>query len=67
MAAKCAAQIGFDLSIKGAMAFFSWPSQGNLTDYLTDEDMIQLSEDAIADFMVDFAKKSGAKRPYHSS
>ena len=28
-AALRAAQIGFDLSVKGAMAFFGWPSQGS--------------------------------------
>jgi hypothetical protein len=33
-AALRAAQIGFDLSIKGAMAFFSWPSKGTIAGYL---------------------------------
>jgi esterase/lipase superfamily enzyme len=60
-AAIRAAQIGFDLSIKGAMAFFSWPSQGELSGYLTDGAAIEASEDAIANFLVDFASRSGAK------
>jgi esterase/lipase superfamily enzyme len=59
-AALRAAQIGFDLSIKGAMAFFSWPSQGSPLGYAADAATIEASEDVIADFMTDFAKRSGA-------
>jgi esterase/lipase superfamily enzyme len=59
-AALRAAQIGFDLSIKGAMAFFSWPSQGSLLGYPADAARIEASEDVIADFMTDFAGRSGA-------
>jgi esterase/lipase superfamily enzyme len=60
-AAIRAAQIGFDLSIKGAMAFFSWPSQGTNSGYLADEASIEASEPAITQFVVDFATRSGAK------
>jgi esterase/lipase superfamily enzyme len=49
-AAIQAAQIGFDLSIRSAMAFFSWPSRGTLDGYLADAATIEVSEDAIADF-----------------
>jgi esterase/lipase superfamily enzyme len=59
-AALRAAQIGFDLSVKGAMAFFSWPSQGSTGAYPADEATIEASEGAIADFMTDFAERSGA-------
>jgi esterase/lipase superfamily enzyme len=59
-AALRAAQIGFDLSVKGAMAFFSWPSQGSTGGYPTDEATIEASEGVIADFMTDFAERSGA-------
>jgi esterase/lipase superfamily enzyme len=59
-AALRAAQIGFDLSIKGTMAFFSWPSRGAYDAYPADEATIEASEDCIADFMTDFALKSGA-------
>jgi esterase/lipase superfamily enzyme len=59
-AAQRAAQIGFDLSIKGAMAFFSWPSQGSARGYSADEATIEASEGVIADFMTDFAERSGA-------
>jgi esterase/lipase superfamily enzyme len=59
-AALRAAQIGFDLSVKGTMAFFSWPSQGRLQGYMADEATIEASESTIGDFMVDFATKSEA-------
>jgi esterase/lipase superfamily enzyme/tetratricopeptide (TPR) repeat protein len=59
-AALRAAQIGFDLSVRGAMAFFSWPSRGALDGYSADEATIEASEGAIADFMTDFAQRSGA-------
>jgi esterase/lipase superfamily enzyme len=59
-AALRAAQIGFDLSIKGAVAFFSWPSQGSARGYPADEATIEASEGVIGDFMTDFAGRSGA-------
>jgi esterase/lipase superfamily enzyme len=59
-AAQRAAQIGFDLSVKGAMAFFSWPSQGPTRGYPADEATIEASEGVIADFMTDFAERCGA-------
>jgi esterase/lipase superfamily enzyme len=59
-AALRAAQIGFDLSIKGVMAFFSWPSQGTVDGYLADGATIEVSEDMIADFMTDFVERSNA-------
>ncbi|HEX8172970.1 MAG TPA: alpha/beta hydrolase [Thermoanaerobaculia bacterium] len=60
-AALRAAQIGFDLQVKGAMAFFSWPSQGTLDGYLADAATIEASEGAIADYLSDFAMQSGAR------
>lgn len=60
-AALRAAQIGFDLSIKGAMAFFSWPSQGTLAGYNSDEATIEANEKFIDEFMTKFAAQSGAK------
>jgi esterase/lipase superfamily enzyme len=56
-----AAQIGFDLSIRGAMAFFSWASQGTLEGYPADEATIEVNEQAIADYLTNFALKSGAR------
>ena len=61
-AALRAAQIGFDLSVRGAMAFFSWPSRGRSRFYTADEATIEASEGAITDFIKDFAQRSGADR-----
>jgi esterase/lipase superfamily enzyme len=59
-AALRAAQIGYDLGIEGAMAFFSWPSKGTLGGYQADQQTIEASEPAITQFLVDFARNSGA-------
>lgn len=59
-AAIRAAQLGCDLAVPGATAFFSWPSRGNVVAYPADEASIEASERAITDFLVDFAAKSGA-------
>jgi esterase/lipase superfamily enzyme len=56
------AQIGFDLKVTGATAFFSWPSRGMTSGYSADEATIEASENPIADFIVDFAKRSGAEK-----
>jgi esterase/lipase superfamily enzyme len=61
-AAIRAAQIGFDLKVAGATAFFSWPSRGNVTAYPADEATIEASERAITDFLVDFAAHCGAEK-----
>jgi esterase/lipase superfamily enzyme len=61
-AAVRAAQIGVDLAVTGAMAFFSWPSRGAKRAYTMDEASIEASELHIADFMVDFAERSGATK-----
>lgn len=61
-AALRAAQIGFDLQVKGAMAFFSWASHGALASYLADEAAVELDEIVIADYLCDFALKTGARK-----
>src|ERR1700682_765312 len=61
-AALRAAQIGFDLSIKGVMAFFSWPSQGTLRGYPIDEATIDASESAITDFIQRFSSESRSRK-----
>jgi esterase/lipase superfamily enzyme len=61
-AAIRAAQIGMDLAVPGATAFFSWPSRGNVVDYPVDEASIEASEQAITDFLVDFATRCGAQK-----
>jgi esterase/lipase superfamily enzyme len=58
-AALRAAQIGFDLSVKTPMAFFSWPSRGQLKWYAADETAMEKSADAIEEFLVSFAQIRG--------
>ncbi|MES2442111.1 MAG: alpha/beta hydrolase [Pseudomonadota bacterium] len=60
-AAIRAAQIGADLAIQGAMAFFSWPSQARLLRYTADEATIDASEAQITQFLTEFAQTSGAR------
>lgn len=59
-AAIGAAQMGFDLGVSGATAFFSWPSQGSWWGYPADAAAIEASEDAITRFLVAFVRQSGA-------
>jgi esterase/lipase superfamily enzyme len=61
-AAIRAAQLGVDLKVPGATAFFSWPSRGTLAGYPVDEASIEASEAAITRFLVDFTEFSGAGR-----
>lgn len=61
-AAIRAAQLGVDLKVSGATAFFSWPSRGTVTAYPVDEASIEASEAAITDFLVDFAGHCEAEK-----
>ncbi len=61
-AAVRAAQIGCDLKVPGATAFFSWPSRGAVAAYPVDEATIEASERAITEFLVDFAQNCGADK-----
>lgn len=61
-AAIRAAQIGVDLAVPGATAFFSWPSRASVAAYPADEATIEASEGAITDFLVDFAAHCGAEK-----
>ena len=61
-AAIRAAQIGYDLKVPGATAFFSWPSRGSVAAYPADEASIEASERPITDFLVDFAANCGAEQ-----
>ncbi len=63
-AAIRAAQIGVDLLVPGATAFFSWPSRGSVTAYPADEASIEASEQAITDFLVDFTANCGAEKTH---
>ena len=51
-AAARAAQLGFDLKVAGITVFYSWPSRGNVSAYLSDLSSIESSEEHIASFLV---------------
>lgn len=57
-----AAQIGVDLKVRGYTGVFSWPSKARAFKYATDAASIIASENAIADFLLNFIRRSGAKR-----
>jgi esterase/lipase superfamily enzyme len=57
-AAARTAQIAFDLSMKGPVAFFGWPSLASVNGYSADMANIEWSEAAITDFMIEFAEMS---------
>ena len=61
-AALRAAQIGYDLKLPGEMAFYSWPSRGNVSDYSADEATISASVKYIAQFLQELCDNSGAER-----
>jgi hypothetical protein len=46
-----AAQIGFDLKIKGATLAFCWASRGDFEAYASDADTVKLSEHHLAEFL----------------
>src|SRR5262249_8105175 len=61
-AAIRAAQIGYDLKVPGATAFFGWPLRGSVAAYPVDEASIEASERAITDFLVDFTTHCRAEK-----
>jgi len=63
-AARRTAQMSYDLNFDGAPVFYSWPSQGSLSGYFTDEKNIALSSASIQNFLADFADRSTAKNLY---
>lgn len=61
-AALRAAQLGFDLQVRGAMAFFSWASRAELARYPADEATVDLEDGHLAQFLRQLAQRSGARR-----
>ena len=60
-ALRCA-QMGVDLKVPGATAFYSWPSRAELKAYTIDEATIEGSESHLTEFLIKFAANSGAER-----
>lgn len=63
-AAKRSAQLKHDLKFQGETAFFSWPSQGKLLGYWSDETAIREAEPFLEEFLLNIAKKSTAESIY---
>jgi esterase/lipase superfamily enzyme len=51
-ASRHAAQLGFDLKVPGITMLYSWPSRGNVSDYVADIESVEASEEQIAQFLV---------------
>jgi esterase/lipase superfamily enzyme len=60
-AAIRAAQMACDLRVRGATAFFSWPSKNQIEDYFSDRESIEASEAQLESFLVLLAKRTGVK------
>lgn len=56
------AQLSFDLGVKGAAAFFSWPSKGHLMGYAADAAAVEASEEVLGNFILEMANRSGADK-----
>lgn len=63
-AAKQTAQISYDLRFDGTPVFYSWPSQGELLKYFTDEQNIEWAQKNLKNFIKDFFLHSHAKNVY---
>jgi esterase/lipase superfamily enzyme len=61
-AAYRTAQMAFDLEFNGPAIMFSWPSQGLVEAYLTDETLASVSAKLVKEFLKGVAKESGAKK-----
>jgi esterase/lipase superfamily enzyme len=63
-AARRTAQMAYDLGFDGAPVFYSWPSRGEPTAYLADEQMIEWAQPNLRAFLEDYVTKSDAEDIY---
>ena len=63
-AARRTAQMSYDLAFDGAPVFYSWPSQGELQDYLVDETNVEWTQEDLAGFLTDIATRTKAESIY---
>lgn len=61
-AAKRTAQFWYDLRFEGPPILYSWPSQGTVSQYATDENEVARSESYFKTFLRDLVRDSKAKR-----
>lgn len=55
------AQMAYDMEFNGAPIFYSWPSRGDLEDYLYDKDSVRQTRDYLAAFLRLIRQESGAE------
>lgn len=62
-AALRTAQLRYDLDFDGPAAFFSWPSNGSILSYASDEETANLTERSgvLHEFLIDFIRETGAE------
>ncbi len=63
-AALRTAQIAHDLNFDGAPIFYSWPSNGTLKGYLSDQTNVRWTQSNLKRFIRDFANRSDAENIY---
>ena len=61
-AAKRTAQVAYDIGFKGAPIMFSWPSDGALSQYMSDREDVTWSINHIEQFLTDVVDNAGAKK-----
>lgn len=61
-AARRTAQLSYDLGFDGAPVLYSWPSNGNALQYLTDEASAQWSVQNLVGFLESVVHKTSAQR-----
>ena len=61
-AARRTAQLAYDLDFDGTPMMFSWPSQGHLYSYFTDQQVIEPTGPRLAEFLDTVTAASGAER-----
>lgn len=61
-AARRTAQLSYDLQFPGVPVLYSWPSQGTLSGYTTDENEIVWTEPHLKKFLADLKAQAGDAR-----
>ena len=61
-AAHRAAQLAYDLPYAGVPVFYSWPSNGNVTDYPDDETDVEWTVPHLHGFLQDLVERTGAQK-----
>ena len=59
---KRAAQIGYDLGFNSGISVFSWPSKGETNEYSADESSSEVSQYALAEFLLSHVDKLEGKK-----